>query len=180
MNKGQKISQYLVGAKMNAIVREYQENDLEAMVSIWNEVVEEGIAFPQENLLSLEEGASFFASQSYTGVVEVDGTVLGLYILHPNNIGRCGHIANASYCVKDSFRSLHLGEKLVADSLRKGAELGFGVLQFNAVVKTNIHARHLYERLGFVQLGVIPHGFRKKDGSYEDICPYYHELKKEN
>ena len=23
--------------------------------------------------------------------------VLGLYILHPNNIGRCGHIANASY-----------------------------------------------------------------------------------
>lgn len=37
-------------------------------------------------------------------------------------------------------------------------------------------ARHLYERLGFTQLGVIPKGFRMKDGHYEDICPYYHEL----
>lgn len=35
---------------------------------------------------------------------------------------------------------------------------------------------YLYERLGFVQLGVIPGGFRMKDGSYEDICPYYHTL----
>ena len=37
-------------------------------------------------------------------------------------------------------------------------------------------ARHLYEILGFTQLGVIPKGFRMKDGHYEDICPYYHEL----
>lgn len=36
--------------------------------------------------------------------------------------------------------------------------------------------RHLYERFGFTQFGVIPKGFRMKDGHYEDICPYYHEL----
>ena len=52
----------------------------------------------------------------------------------------------------------------------------FSVLQFNAVVATNIHARHLYERLGFSQLGTIPKGFRMKNGYYEDICPYYRAL----
>ena len=41
---------------------------------------------------------------------------------------------------------------------------------------SNIHARNLYERLGFKQLGVIPEGFLMEDGHYEDICPYYHEL----
>ena len=46
----------------------------------------------------------------------------------------------------------------------------------NAVVENNIHARHLYERLEFTQLGTIPGGFRMKDGHYENICPYYHEL----
>ena len=53
---------------------------------------------------------------------------------------------------------------------------GFGVLQFNAVVEGNVRARHLYERLGFTQLGTIPHGFRMKDGSFANICPYYKEL----
>jgi len=41
-------------------------------------------------------GKAFFASQSYCGVAEDEGKVVGLYILHPNNVGRCGHICNAS------------------------------------------------------------------------------------
>ena len=157
-------------------IREYTSNDLEPMIIIWNEVVKEGIAFPQEECLDIESGAAFFASQSYTGVAEIDGKILGLYILHPNNIGRCGHISNASFAVSSEARGKHIGEQLVIDCMKKGKELGFKILQFNAVVESNIHARHLYERLGFKQLGTIPMGFRMKDGHYENICPYYHLL----
>ena len=157
-------------------VSEYTDTDLDGMIPIWNEIVEEGIAFPQEECLGRESGKAFFASQSYTGVAEADGKIVGLYILHPNNIGRCGHICNASYAVSAEARGQHLGEKLVQDCLQKARELGFRVLQFNAVVESNIHARHLYERLGFVQLGTIPGGFRMKDGSYVNICPYYRAL----
>ena len=157
-------------------VREYTKQDLPDMIRIWNEIVEDGIAFPQEELLDAESGEAFFASQSYCGVAEEDGKVYGLYILHPNNIGRCGHICNASYAVSSDARGRHIGEMLVKDCLRMGRELGFRVLQFNAVVESNVHARHLYERLGFVQLGTIPGGFRMKNGHYENICPYYHEL----
>ena len=157
-------------------VREYTDQDLTEIIRIWNEVVEEGVAFPQEETLDKKSGAEFFASQSYTGVAEEDGKVYGLYILHPNNVGRCGHICNASYAVSSDARGKHIGEQLVMDCLQKGKELGFRVLQFNAVVESNIHARHLYERLGFKQLGTIPRGFRMKDGHYENICPYYKEL----
>lgn len=158
------------------IVRPYVPEDLPRMIAIWNEVVQEGIAFPQEEPLSEETGAAFFAGQSLSAVAEEDGEVFGLYILHPNNGGRCGHIANASYAVASGSRGRHIGEKLVADSLESARALGFRVLQFNAVVESNRSARHLYERLGFVQLGVIPGGFRRKDGRYENICPYYHTL----
>ncbi len=161
---------------MNVKIREYREQDLPEMIAIWNEVVAEGIAFPQEELLDGETGRQFFGGQTYTAVAATDDKILGLYILHPNNVGRCGHICNASYAVKPEYRGLHIGEKLVSDCLVQGRLHGFKVLQFNAVVASNVHARHLYERLGFVQLGVIPKGFRMKDGSYEDICPYYHEL----
>ncbi|MBE5831527.1 MAG: GNAT family N-acetyltransferase [Butyrivibrio sp.] len=158
------------------IIRQYEEKDLKQMIDIWNEVVEDGIAFPQEDLLNEVSGKVFFGSQSYTGVADDDGKVVGLYILHPNNVGRCGHICNASYAVSSKCRGKHIGEKLVTDCMAKAKDLGFRVLQFNAVVESNVHARHLYERLGFVQLGTIPGGFRMKDGHYENICPYYHTL----
>ena len=157
-------------------IRKYTEKDLNAMISIWNEVVEDGIAFPQEELLTEKTGAEFFGSQTYCGVAEENGTIYGLYILHPNNVGRCGHICNASYAVSKASRGKHIGELLVKDCLVQAKKCGYGVLQFNAVVESNIHARHLYERLGFVQLGTIPNGFRMKDGHFENICPYYHEL----
>lgn len=163
---------------MNVEIKSYTEKDLPKMIQIWNEIVEEGIAFPQEELLTLKTGKEFFASQTYSAVaVDIDtGVVYGLYILHPNNVGRCGHICNASYAVSSESRGLHIGEKLVSDCLLQGKRHGFQILQFNAVVATNLPARHLYERLGFVQLGIIPKGFRMKDGHYEDICPYYREL----
>lgn len=159
------------------IVREYNAADEADMIRIWNEVVEDGEAFPQEELLNETTGRSFFAEQTYCGVAEDEtGRVVGLYILHPNNIGRCGHISNASYAVSRDCRGTHIGEQLVKDCLVMAKKKGFRILQFNAVVASNVHARHLYARLGFIQLGTIPEGFRMKDGHYEDICPYYQTL----
>ena len=157
-------------------IRAFAPADIDAANRVWNEVVEAGVAFPQTEKLDRESGLEFFQSQSFTGVCEEDGEILGLYILHPNNVGRCGHICNASYAVDRARRGAHIGEKLVSDCLVQGKRLGYRVLQLNAVVASNTHARHLYERLGFVQLGTIPGGFRRKDGHYEDICPYYHVL----
>lgn len=154
-------------------VRKFEQKDVPEMTGIWNEVVREGIAFPQETELTDETGAEFFASQTYTAVTEEKGEITGLYILHPNNVGRCGHICNASYAVASGHRGQHTGEQLVLDCMEQARQHGFRILQFNAVVESNIHARHLYERLGFIQLGTIPGGFRMKDGHYENICPYY-------
>lgn len=146
------------------------------MISVWNEIVEEGKAFPQEESLNRETGKTFFEGQTFCGVAEEDGVLYGLYILHPNNVGRCGHIGNASYAVASSARGKGIGKMLVTHCIRQAKQEGFGVLQFNAVVKSNLPALKLYEKLGFTRLGVIPKGFRNKDGVYEDIIPHYIEL----
>lgn len=157
-------------------IRSYRETDIPSMVRVWNEVVEEGVAFPQLDFLDEESGRAFFAAQTYCAVAEDNGTVVGLYILHPNNVGRCGHIANASYAVDSACRGKHVGEKLVTDCLEKARSHGFKLMQFNAVVESNVHARHLYERLGFTRVGMIPNGFLMKDGTYQNIFLYYHAL----
>ena len=163
---------------MDMIIRPYEKRDIPEMIFLWNQVVLEGNAFPQETCLDLLTGEAFFSEQSFAAVAEDTAAkkLCGLYILHPNNVGRCGHICNASYAVSAEYRGQHIGEGLVKHCLIQGKKLGFRILQFNAVVAANTSARHLYEKLGFKQLGVIPGGFLMKDGHYEDICPYYHLL----
>ena len=165
-------------ASANAVeVRTYGPEDVPAMREIWNTVVAAGQAFPQEAPLTPGEAVDFFAGQSRCGVaVDEAGAVLGLYILHPNNVGRCGHIANASYAVAGGARGKGVGEALVRASLDEAGRLGFRILQFNAVAVDNTPARRLYEKLGFTPLGVIPGGFRRPDGEYVDICPYWHAV----
>ena len=164
---------------MNIEIREFSEPDIEEAILIWNQVVEQGVAFPQVDPLDKDTGMEFFQSQSYTGIArDTDtGTAVGLYILHPNNVGRCGHICNASYAVREGVRGQHVGEQLVTHCLAKAKELQFRIMQFNAVVKSNKAALALYQKLGFIQLGTIPEGFLLKNGSYEDIVPNYYVLK---
>ena len=159
------------------VIRGYTPQDLPAMQAIWNQVVASGIAFPQDTPLDREQAEDFFASQSFTAVAQLPGgTVGGLYILHPNNVGRCGHIANASYAVRQGYRGEGIGRKMVRPCLENANAKGFRGLQFNAVVATNQAAIHLYESLGFEKIGKITDGYRLKDGSYEDIYIFFYYL----
>ena len=157
-------------------IRQFEDRDIEQAREIWNEIVRDGVAFPQLEELDTQSGLDFFHSQSFTGVCQENGELLGLYILHPNNLGRCGHICNASYAVASRARGRGVGEALVLHCLKTAKELGFRIMQFNAVVSNNTTALRLYAKLGFTQLGVIAGGFLMKDGSYQDIIPHYKEL----
>ncbi len=156
------------------------ETDLEAAASIWNEVVRDGVAFPQDEELALETAREFFDSQTAVGVaVEVgSGKVCGLYILHPNNVGRLASISNASYAVASNMQGRHIGAKLVLDSIETAKREGFHALQFNAVVESNASARRLYSKLGFEELGRVPSAFRRDDGTYENVYIYVYDLTK--
>lgn len=105
---------------MNITVREYKSTDAHAAAEIWNEVVRDGVAFPQENEMSDTDADDFFRSQSYTGIAcDKNGKVYGLYILHPNNVGRCGHISNASYAVSSFARRKGVGRAVVTDCIKR-------------------------------------------------------------
>ena len=162
---------------MGFTIRKYQESDIPAMTELWNAVVRDANAFPQDEVMNEKEAAEFFAKQTFTGAaVTESGELGGLYILHPNNIGRCGHLCNASYAVSRKLRGRGIGEALVKHSLEKGKELGFRILQFNAVTESNKGAQALYAKLGFTHVGTVPNGFLLPDGKYEAINLYYKEL----
>ena len=158
---------------MELQIRPYTADDIKAMVRIWNEVVEAGDAFPQVTPLTEQNADEFFSAQTATMVADVNGIIFGMYILHPNGIGRCAHIANASFAVASASRGLGLGRKLVENCIETCGKKGFRGLQFNAVVASNEAAIHLYEDLGFTRVGTIPGGFCSILGNFEDMHIYY-------
>ena len=162
---------------MRPEISRHKEADIPEMIEVWNEVVSDGQAFPQEEILTLETGRAFFEAQAYCGVArDENGAICGLYILHPNNVGRCGHICNASYAVAKGKRGSGIGRRLVLDSLAIAKAAGFRIIQFNAVVASNKAALALYRELDFRHLGTIEEGFRNKDGEYENIEVFWRKL----
>ncbi len=157
-------------------IRDYQSDDLSGAAALWNGIVAQGDSFPGDTPLSDEEADRYFHAQSRTAVAVEDGRIVGLYVLHPNNIGRCAHIANASYAVMPGLRGRGIGRALVTNSLESARALGFRGLQFNAVVAENAAAVALYEQLGFVRLGTVPGGYRHADGRYVDTYLYFYDL----
>ena len=113
---------------MEITVREFRSEDTKDAIAIWNEVVDQGKAFPQLEDLGVEDGEAFFKEQSYTGIaVNENDEIVGLYILHPNNIGRCGHICNASYAVKSTVRGQGVGKAIVRTAWEKRRKLDFAL-----------------------------------------------------
>lgn len=157
-------------------VGEYKKEECVQLMRIWNRVVLDGVAFPEDEPFDEEQMAAFLQGQSFVGVAREGDKVLGMYILHPNGVGRKAHVANASYAVDADVRGKGVGEKLVRHSLETAKAQGYVGLQFNAVVKENKAAIHLYEKIGFRRVGEIEDGFRLKDGRLCDMIIYFYHF----
>lgn len=160
----------------NCIIKPYEEKYIDEAAAIWNQVVEEQNSFPQNLPFSNEEADAFFKSQTRTACLFQNGKMAGIYILHPNNAGNCGHIANCSYGVAKQSRGAGLGRLLVEDSIAEGKKAGFRGIQFNAVVSTNYPAIKLYRSLGFRILATVPDGYSHPDGTYTDTYIMFKQL----
>ncbi len=84
---------------MDIILKPLERQHLEQAAALWNQIISQGDSFPGDEELTLEEAGAMFAAQTETVCAFEGERLAGLYILHPNNIGRCGHIANCSYAV---------------------------------------------------------------------------------
>ena len=160
---------------MQLMIRACGPEDLDAACALWNAAVEAGNAFPREERLTPETGADFFRSRSFAGLACDAGTgeAVGVYVLQPHRTGRCGHVAEAWYAVKNEARGQRVGEQLVLDRMGRAKAGGFRILQPGPVLAANAPAVKLYRKLGFRQLGVLPGGFRLPDGSYADLIQFY-------
>jgi len=130
--------------------------DHEELFAAFAQIVNAGDGFPHAPPLFRDAFDDYWiAHTSAVWVVRREGELIGAYYIKPNFVGRASHISNAGYFVLEAHRGRGLGRRMVEHSLREARRLGFDAMQFNLVFASN-PARHMYETLGFVEVGRVP------------------------
>jgi len=102
-------------------------------------------------------------------VAELDGQIVGTYIIRANAPGQGAHVANAGYMVRPGMAGMGIGAAMGEHSLTEARAVGFRAMQFNAVVSTNSRAVALWQRLGFAIVGTVPGAFRHPTRGFVDL-----------
>ena len=157
------------------------KRDLPALARLYERIVAEGTSYPHERPLAEDEFQDYWVRGKSTVVAyerprKTDVELLGAFYLKPNWPGRARHVANAGFIVAPEWRNRGLGWLLGAVMLDYAKELGYRSVIFNLVFSENHAARHLWEKLGFRVLSVIPGAVRKNDGQYQDALIMFRSL----
>ncbi len=155
--------------------------DLPLLAQLYDRIVAEGTSYPHERMLTHDEFQDYWAKGKSTVVAyerpcKTDPALLGAFYLKPNWPGRARHVANAGFIVAPEWRNRGLGWLLGAVMLDYAKELGYRGVLFNLVFSENTVARHLWEKLGFRTLGVIPGVVRKNDAQYQDALIMFRSI----
>jgi RimJ/RimL family protein N-acetyltransferase len=156
-------------------------SDLPLLAKLYDRIVEEGTSYPHDRRLSQDEFEDYWVKGKSTVVAyerprKREPELLGAFYLKPNWPGRGRHVANAGFIVAPEWRNRGLGWLLGALMLDYAKQLGYRGVLFNLVFSENQVARHLWEKLGFRALGVVPEAVRKNDATYQDAHIMFRSL----
>lgn len=162
---------------LRCIVRTPSPEDAVPMVdylrATWGET-EYLLRYPEEATITEEEEKLFLrdCAQSERRLMLaafVGDEVVGTVGVHPLGDGyKIHHRASLGVALRKKVWSLGMGTILMKEALSATRQMGYEQLELE-VSSQNRRARGLYEKLGFVACGEIPHGFRLKSGGYASL-----------
>ena len=157
------------------------ERDVEPLRRLYRVIVEEGNSYPHDRFPEQDDFLDYwFRGKSTVAAYKPDhdreAGMAGAFYLKADWPGRAGHVANAGFIVAPDWRNKGLGRLLGETMLVHAKQLGYRSVIFNLVFSDNVGARHLWDKLGFKELGAIPGAVRKNDGSYQDAMMMFRSL----
>lgn len=165
-----------------------EEKDFLELHRILNDVIKEGISYPQENTLNYSEFKAYYLSHEvFILKFKENKEVIGSFYIKPNFPGRCDHFCNGGFIVDKKHRGLGAGKIMGFHYLRLANLLGYKSSFFNLVFSNNPVGLKLWRSLGFKEMAVIPNVCRVKNDNfsndkdneftYVDGNQFYYDLK---
>ena len=151
--------------------------DHDAIWNIFHEIIATGDTYAFDPQMPREEALAYWLrADTHTYIAEENDSVVGTYILRPNQSGPGSHVANAAFMVARDAEGAGVGRRMAEHCLTEARRMGFRAMQFNFVVSTNTRAIHLWKQLGFKIVGTLPGAFRHPEKGYVDVYVMYRSL----
>ena len=158
-------------------MRAANEADFEDIWRIFQRVVARGDSYVFPPDATREDARGYWLSADFkTFVAVLDGAVVGMYKLRPNNIGLGTHVSNASFMVDPDCQGHGIGKAMGLHCLEEARRDGYLAMQFNFVVSTNTPAVKLWQQLGFEIVGTLPKAFQHAELGLVDAYVMYRFL----
>lgn len=159
-------------------IRHFNDEDWPALWPILAAEFRSGESHPHPT--DIDESGAFAAwieaPQATYVAIDDSGTLLGTYLIKPNQPGLGSHVCNCGYIVAPAARRRGIGRQLCAHSLAEAQRLGYRAMQYNLVVATNTGAKALWEAMGFATVGRLPGAFRHPKQGFVDAFVMYRRL----
>jgi len=159
------------------VVREATSDDWPAIWHIMQPIVEAGETYALATDMDEEEARRYWMlGDGRTVVAELDGEIVGTATAYANRPGNGSHVASGSFMVDQERSGQGIGRALGEDLIDWAREVGFKLIQFNAVVETNEGAVALWKKLGFEIAGTVPGAFDHPSEGLVGLHVMYLEL----
>ena len=151
------------------IFDELKEQDLPELIEVFNSVIEEGLYFHRnEGLPDLKTARRWYQNHVKAGLFylasRVNGELVGGATIEPGP-GKASHMAYFGIYLKQQFRSMGIGSRLIKRIIELAQQKGFEMIKLT-VFQTNQQAFRLYKKFGFREVGRIEGGVKFLDGTY--------------
>ena len=132
------------------------------------------LTYPDESKMTVESEAEFLQKTAESeNAIELcailDGKLVGTAGVEP--VGACEklrHRAEFGISIEQAYWGQGIGYALTAACIECARQAGYLQLELD-VVADNARAIALYKKLGFVEYGRNPRGFRKRNGDYQEL-----------
>jgi len=156
------------------ILRTLKWDDLEDCLEVINSLVEEKANIIRDGKVAKEAETTWLAnalSRMELGevvyvVAEVDGKMVANSEISRRLSGYDKHVGGIGIAIKNGHRDLGIGTEMMKTLIEQGKSWDLKVLKLSAFAN-NARAIHVYEKVGFVEVGRIPSKFFK-EGQYVD------------
>ena len=153
-------------------IRDATEDDLSAIVAIYNAAIPGRMATADTTPVSLESRVPWFREHTPTSrplwVTEIDGAIAGWFSFQ-SFYGRPAYHATAevSVYVSNTQRRGGIGRQLLEEGIRRAPDLGLHTL-IGYIFAHNAPSLALFERGGFERWGLLPR-VAELDGVERDL-----------